>query len=78
MDDTYTFGSWLTTRRKQLRLARVALGQRIGCAVVTLQKIELGERRPSQQLAALLADQLLIPAGERATFHPRRARRAAA
>ena len=68
MSETDVFGSWLTRRRKALRLSRAALAQRIGCAVVTLQKIELGERRPSEQLAARLADQLQILASERTIF----------
>jgi predicted ATPase/DNA-binding XRE family transcriptional regulator len=64
----HTFGSWLTARRKALRIARATLAQRVGCATVTLQKIELDERRPSELLAARIAEQLQIVPSERATF----------
>jgi hypothetical protein len=36
--------------------------------VETIKKIEAGKLRPSQHLAALLADTLAIPAEERAAF----------
>lgn len=56
-----TFGEWLTQRRKALRLSRAELGGRAGCSVAALRKIESGERRPSRQLAALLAAQVCAP-----------------
>jgi predicted ATPase/transcriptional regulator with XRE-family HTH domain len=62
------FGQWLKQRRKALDLTQRDLAQRIGCALVTIQKIEEGERRPSKQIAALLADQLQIPPADRAEF----------
>src|SRR3712207_4472485 len=36
------FGAWISRRRKALDLTQVKLARRIGCAKVTLQKIELG------------------------------------
>ncbi|HEU5102458.1 MAG TPA: tetratricopeptide repeat protein [Roseiflexaceae bacterium] len=63
-----SFGSWLTLRRQALRLQRAELANRIGCAAVTLQKIELDERRPSRQLAERLAEQLGIPSEEHELF----------
>jgi len=63
-----SFGQWLKQRRKALALSREELAQRIGCAVVTLNKIEAGERRPSIQIADLLAEHLNIPVDERASF----------
>lgn len=62
------FGQWLKQRRKALDLTQRDLAQRIGCAVVTIQKIEEGERRPSKQIAELLADQLEVPAEGREEF----------
>jgi predicted ATPase/transcriptional regulator with XRE-family HTH domain len=62
------FGQWLRQRRKALDLTREALAQAIGCAVVTLNKIEAGERRPSIQMASLLAEHLQIPSEDRANF----------
>ncbi len=58
----------MVDRRKELRLQRTELAVLVGCAAITLRKIETDERRPSQQLAELLADRLGLPPGERATF----------
>lgn len=55
-------------RRQALRLTQQQLAQRIGCAVVTLRKIEWGERRPSMELAELLAKHLKLPVTEHADF----------
>src|SRR5436853_3455353 len=63
-----SFGQWLKQRRKVLDLTREDLAGRIGCAVVTLRKIEADERRPSKQIAELLAEFLNIPFHERAAF----------
>jgi predicted ATPase/DNA-binding XRE family transcriptional regulator len=68
MEHGASFGMWLTLRRQSLRLQRTELAKRIGCAAVTLRKIEADERRPSRQIAALLAEQLAIPPEERETF----------
>jgi len=68
MDDDASFGHWITLRRKALHLSRVELARRVGCATVTLYKIEVDERRPSQQIAAKLADLLNVMPQERLTF----------
>ena len=68
MDASFSFGDWLRRRRKALDLTQVALAGRVGCAVVTIQKIEAGARRPSRQIAERLAHQLAIPAQDRAAF----------
>lgn len=68
MDGDASFGHWLRQRRKALRLSVVDLAQRVGCATVTLHKIEADERRPSQQIAAKLADQLAIALTDRPAF----------
>ncbi|QLQ08699.1 MAG: helix-turn-helix domain-containing protein [Anaerolineae bacterium] len=44
------------------------MAERAGCSVFALRKIESGERRPSKQLAGLLADALEIPPADRPTF----------
>lgn len=62
------FSQWLKERRKALDLTQRDLAQRVGCAVVTIQKIEEGERRPSKQIAELLADHLEIPPEKRTEF----------
>src|SRR6266508_4045601 len=68
MDDDASFGHWLQRRRKALRLSCVELARRVGCATVTLRKIEADERRPSEQIAAKLAEHLYLAPLERTTF----------
>src|SRR5690242_1806237 len=68
MDNDASFGHWLTLRRKALRLSCVELARRVGCATVTLRKIEADERRPSEQIAAKLAEYLNVAPQERVTF----------
>jgi predicted ATPase/DNA-binding XRE family transcriptional regulator len=63
-----SFGQWLKHRRKTLDLTQEDLAQRIGCAVITIYKLEADKRRPSKQIAELLAEYLNIPPAERAAF----------
>ncbi|MDX9954728.1 MAG: AAA family ATPase [Anaerolineae bacterium] len=64
METTDSFGYWVRRRRKALDLTQDALAECVGCAVVTLRKIEADERRPSQQMAERLAQCLVLPAAE--------------
>jgi predicted ATPase/transcriptional regulator with XRE-family HTH domain len=68
MERRDSFGYWMRRRRKTLDLTQNELAQQVGCAVGTIQKLEGDERRPSKQLAARLADLLLIPSAERDIF----------
>ena len=68
MDFPLTFGEWLNYRRKVLDLTQAELAERASCSVFTLRKIEAGLRRPSKQLAGLLAKQLEIPPEDQTTF----------
>jgi len=68
MEYPLTFGEWLRQSRNELRLTRDELAGRIGCSVSALRKIEDGERRPSVQIAELMANCLDIPTAERSTF----------
>jgi predicted ATPase/DNA-binding XRE family transcriptional regulator/uncharacterized membrane protein (DUF2068 family) len=63
-----TFGDWLRLQRSQLKLTREQFAVRVGCSVALLRKIEDGERRPSTQVAELIANSLNIPEADRATF----------
>src|SRR5512135_881201 len=63
-----TFGAWLRQQRSQLKLTREEFAERVGCSVALLRKIEDGERRPSAQIAELMANALNIPPAERSTF----------
>lgn len=62
------FGEWVKQRRKALDLTQDGLAQRAGCSIFALRKIESGERRPSRQLAELLAEALEIPTADKPTF----------
>jgi predicted ATPase/DNA-binding XRE family transcriptional regulator len=62
------FGEWLKIRRRSLDLTQAELAQRAGCSVHALRKIESGERRPSKQLAGLLANSLEIQPDQRTLF----------
>lgn len=62
------FGDWVKRRRKALDLTQEELAFRAGCSKFALRKIESGERRPSKQLADLLADALEIPPEEKQKF----------
>ncbi|MGE5221374.1 MAG: tetratricopeptide repeat protein, partial [Omnitrophica WOR_2 bacterium] len=68
MESPITFGEWLRQSRNELRCTREDFARRVGCSVSTLRKIEDGERRPSKQIAELIANCLNIPAAERSIF----------
>lgn len=62
------FGPWLRARRREAGVTQDELAERVGCSLITLQKIEAGERRPSRQMALLLASHLNIPVDEHEAF----------
>ena len=65
---TLSFGQWLKQRRKSLDLTREDLALSVDCSLSSIEKIEAGERRPSRQVADLLAQCLGIPSDERTAF----------
>jgi predicted ATPase/class 3 adenylate cyclase len=68
MGEIFSFGVWVRRRRKALDLTQDALARRVGCALSMIRKIEADERKPSRQVAALLASALEVPATERGQF----------
>ncbi|MDQ3930537.1 MAG: helix-turn-helix domain-containing protein, partial [Chloroflexota bacterium] len=68
MDATKHFGLWLRERRKALDLTQLELADRVGCSDSAIRLIEAGQRRPSRQIAALLAEHLGVPPQERDRF----------
>src|SRR5687767_15010859 len=68
MEHPTSFGAWLKQRRKALDLTQAELGSRVGCAMMTIQKIEAEARRPSKIMAERLAGALEIADAERAAF----------
>lgn len=68
MSGAITFGQWLREQRKRRDLTQEMLAERIGCSIGAIQKIEVGARRPSRQVAELLAEALNIPESDVAEF----------
>ncbi|MCS6846169.1 MAG: helix-turn-helix domain-containing protein [Anaerolineae bacterium] len=63
-----TFAQWAKERRKGLDLTQAELAELVGCSLITVAKIESGERRPSKQIAELMARHLRVPDEHRAAF----------
>jgi predicted ATPase/transposase/DNA-binding XRE family transcriptional regulator len=68
MHSDVSFGSWLKHRRKVLDMTQANLARQVGCAVITIRKIEAGALRPSLQIARRMAEFLDLPSEDRATF----------
>lgn len=68
MSNPSTFGGRLKQLRQEHGLTQDTLAERVGCATQTIRKIEGGQRRPSYQIAAKLAEELGIAPEERARF----------
>lgn len=68
MPETKAFGAWMRGRRRELDLTQEELARRVGCARITIRKIEAEQLRPSQQMAELLREHLGVPSGEREGF----------
>ena len=68
MEQEGSFGQWLKRRRRLLDLTQKELARRTGCAEGTIRKIEADSRRPSKQLALLLAQHLQIPSAQQDEF----------
>jgi predicted ATPase/transcriptional regulator with XRE-family HTH domain len=62
------FGRWLQARRVERDLTREELAALVACSADYIKKIEQGKRRPSKQLAGLLAAQLGLPPPVTAAF----------
>ena len=63
-----SFGEWLKRQRNTRGLNREQLAHQIGCAVITLRKIEAEERHPSTQIVDRLAEIFDVPQNERTAF----------
>ena len=68
MDKGLSFGYWVRRRRKALDLTQAELAGQVFCALSTIKKIEMDERRPSPQMAERLAECLHIHGTEREVF----------
>lgn len=63
-----SFGDIVRERRHHRNLTQAELALRVGCATITVRKIEADTMRPSQQIADRLAMALGVPVGERDLF----------
>lgn len=68
MEAETTFGQGLRQRRRHLDLTQAELAQQVGCAVVTIRKLEADEIRPSKPMAERLAQCLGIMPEHYPTF----------
>jgi DNA-binding XRE family transcriptional regulator len=68
INDHALFGQCMKKRRKELDLTQEDLAKLVGCAMISIQSIEAGRRRPSKQMAELIARQLDIPESKRQDF----------
>ena len=59
-----SFGEWLRQRRRMLDLTQQALADQVGCARITLRRIEAGALKPSKELVHILLEKLGIPETE--------------
>ena len=59
--ETYSFGEWVSQRRAAQDMTQRELAVKAACALATIKKIESDERRPSRELALLLAEALHVP-----------------
>lgn len=66
--DGIPFGEWLKRQRSGRGLTQEQLAQKIGCATITLRKIESEQRRPSAQIIERMAEIFNIPQNEKIAF----------
>lgn len=78
MTSSDSFGRWVKQRRRALDLTQAELARQVGCAEITIRKIEASEVRPSRHFITRLAELLDIDPADRAAFiaagrgHPQR------
>lgn len=68
MDEHIPLGMWIRRRRKALDLTQEELAALVGCSAELVRKIESSARRPSKQIAALLARHLQLAPDELEAF----------
>src|SRR5215210_5431332 len=65
MPESISFGAWLRKQRRALDLTQKAFADRVGCAEITVRRMEADEYKPSNELALALFGKLGIPEPER-------------
>ena len=64
MQEEISFGTWLRKQRRALDLSQRTFAHQVGCAEVTLRRIEAGTLKPSKELTTILLEKLDIPEAE--------------
>src|ERR1044071_4529057 len=59
--DSISFGDWVRQRRRILDLTQQELADQVGCARITVRRIESGALKPSKELAQILLEKLGAP-----------------
>lgn len=67
-NDLSSFGRWIKERRQALGYTQKEVAWQTGCSIETIRKIEAGQRKPSRQVADLLATCLEVAPEERPAF----------
>src|SRR5215216_3172296 len=65
MQESISFGAWLRQQRRALDLTQRAFADQIGCAEITVRRMEADEYKPSKELALVLFEKLGISEPER-------------
>jgi predicted ATPase/DNA-binding XRE family transcriptional regulator len=65
MQESISFGTWLRQKRRLLDLTQKTFANRVGCAEITVRRMEADEYKPSKELALTLFEKLGIPEAER-------------
>jgi len=68
MHEDVTFGKVVKELRSAMDLTQTELARRVGCAAITIRKIEADALRPSVQMAELIAAALNVPEEEQLAF----------
>lgn len=68
MEGELSFGEWLRRRRSGSGLTQTKFARQLGCAPISLRKIEAEDRRPSTELALRIAEVLCVPENRRDAF----------
>src|SRR4026209_536917 len=65
MIESISFGTWLRQKRRSLDLTQKAFADQVGCAEITVRRMEADEYKPSNELALVLLEKLRILEPER-------------
>jgi predicted ATPase/DNA-binding XRE family transcriptional regulator len=65
MPEAISFGTWLRQKRRSLDLTQKAFADQLGCAEITVRRMEADAYKPSTELAFVLFEKLGIPEPER-------------